>query len=181
LQISGVLATNANLSTYDTSGIDFQIDYGFETGAGLVDLRVTGTYLDAYDYLAFSGGELVKLSGYFGGDPFWGSPATFAELQTNFSATFTRDNWGANLTARYMGATDDIAAAPANMVNKAESVTYFDVQGYYEWNNMSFTAGIRNLADEDPPYVSAYDDMNTLQFSYDTQGRYYYARASVAF
>jgi iron complex outermembrane receptor protein len=181
LQISGVLQTNANIAVYETSGVDFQIDYGFETGAGLVDLRVTGTYLRDYDYLPFAGGELISLAGYFGGDPFYGGPATFAEWQTNFSATLTRDNWGANLTARYMGATDDIDAAPANLQNEAASVTYFDAQGYYEWNNVTFTAGIRNLADEDPPYVSAYDDMNTIQFSYDTQGRYYYARGTVAF
>ena len=46
---------------------------------------------------------------------------------------------------------------------------------------MTFTLGVRNLTDEEPPYVTAYDDMNTLQFSYDTQGRYIYGRASISF
>ena len=181
LQISGVLATNANLATYETSGIDFQVDYGFETGFGMIDLRLVGTYLDTYDYLPFAGGEIVSLAGYFGGDPFYGNPAAFAEWQTNFSATLTRDDWGANLTARYMGATDDVAASPSNLENTAASATYFDIQGYYDWERFGITAGIRNLADEDPPYVSAYDDMNTIQYSYDTQGRYYYVRGSVSF
>lgn len=179
LQISGVLQTQANLSTYETSGIDFQVDYGFNTGFGLVDLRVSGTYLDAYDYLPFAGGETVKLSGNFGGDPAFGNPAAFSEWQVNYSARLTRENWGANIIARFMSETDDIDAAPANLENTADSITYFDIQGYYTWENTTFTAGVRNLTDEEPPYVTAYDDMNTLQFSYDTQGRYYYARVSV--
>lgn len=179
LQISGVLQSEANLSTYETSGVDFQVDYGFNTGFGLVDLRVSGTYLEAYDYLPFAGGETVKLAGNFGGDPAFGNPAAFSEWQVNYSARLTRENWGANIIARYQSETDDIDAAPANLENTADAITYFDIQGYYTWENTTFTAGVRNLTDEEPPYVTAYDDMNTLQFSYDTQGRYYYARVSV--
>ena len=181
LQISGVLQSSANLATYQTSGIDFQVDYGFETGLGLIDLRVTGTYLSEYDYLPFSGGELIQLAGFFGGDPAFGNPAAFAEWQVNYGVTLTRDDWGANLTARYMSATDDIDAAPANLSNVADAITYLDLQGYYNWNDITFTVGMRNLTDEEPPYVTAYDDMNTLQFSYDTQGRYIYGRASISF
>ena len=55
------------------------------------------------------------------------------------------------------------------------------MQAYYEWERFGVTAGIRNVADEDPPYVSAYDDMNTIQYSYDTQGRYFYVRGAVRF
>ncbi len=181
LQISGVLQTNANLATYKTSGIDFQINYGMETGIGGLDFRVAGTYLDEYDYLPFSGGQLIQLAGLFGGDPAFGNPATFAEWQVNYGINLTRDDWGANLTARYMSETIDIDAAPANLSNVASAITYVDVQGYYHWNDMKFTLGVRNLADKKPPYVTAYDDMNTLQFSYDTQGRYIYGRASISF
>ncbi|RZV35486.1 MAG: TonB-dependent receptor [Chromatiales bacterium] len=181
LQISGVLQSSANLATYQTSGIDFQVDYGFETGIGLLDFRVTGTYLSEYDYLPFSGGELIQLAGFFGGDPAFGNPAAFAEWQVNYGVTLTRDDWGANLNARYMSETDDIDAAPANLSNVADAITYLDLQGYYNWKDMTFTVGVRNLTDEEPPYVTAYDDMNTLQFSYDTQGRYIYGRASISF
>ncbi len=181
LQISGIIQSQANLATYATSGIDFQVDYGLESGIGLIDFRVAGTYLTDYDYLPFTGGEMIKLAGYFGGDPAYGNPATFAEWQVNYGVTLTTDDWGANLTARYMSETDDIDAAPGNLSNVADAITYLDIQGYYNWNDVTFTLGIRNLTDEDPPYVTAYDDMNTLQFSYDTQGRYIYGRASVGF
>ncbi len=181
LQISGVLQSQANLATYETSGIDFQVDYGLETGIGLLDFRVTGTYLTDYDYLPFSGGETVRLAGKFGADPAFGNAAAFAEWQVNYGVTLTRDDFGANLTARYMSETDDIAGAPANLSNVADAITYLDIQGYYNWNDVTFTVGVRNLTDETPPYVTNYDDMNTIQFSYDTQGRYMYGRASVSF
>ena len=171
----------ANLATYETSGVDFQADYGFTTGIGLVDLRVTGTYLNDYDYLPFIGGEVVENAGNFGGDPAFGSPAAFAEWRVNYSVTLTQDDWGANLSARFMSSTDDLNASPTNLENEADDITYWDIQGYYVLGNTTLTAGVRNLTDEDPPYMTSYDDMNTLQFSYDTQGRYYYARAQVTF
>lgn len=181
LQLSGILQTTANLATYNTSGYDFSVRYGFETSLGMVNLQASGTYLDEYDYVPFAGGDTVELAGYFGGDPAYGNPATFADWQTNYSATLTRDNWGVNLTAKYMAATDDIGAAPGNLENTAADVTYLDAQGYFTWQDITFTVGVRNLTDEEPPYVTAYDDMNTIQFSYDTQGRYYYTRAKMTF
>jgi iron complex outermembrane receptor protein len=181
LQLSGILQTSANLATYETSGVDFMADYGIDSSFGFIDLNMTGTWLDKYDYLPFAGGDLVELSGNFGGDVAWGSPATFAEWQVNYRVSLTRDNWGTSLIARYQAATDDIAAAVGNLENEADSITYWDIQGYYKWKATTFTAGVRNLTDEDPPYVTAYDDMNTIQFSYDTEGRFYYARAQVTF
>lgn len=180
-QISGVLQTEANLATYETSGIDFQADYNFDIDLGNLAFRVSGTYLDKYDYLPFAGGDVVQLAGFFGGDPAFGNPATFAEWQVNTSVTLTSDVWGANVTAKYQGSTDDIDAAPANLDNSADAVWYFDVQGYYVLNEITLTLGVRNLTDRTPPYVTAYDDMNTLQFSYDTLGRYYYGRAEYKF
>jgi len=181
LQLSGILQTNANLATYQTSGVDFQVDYGFDTDFAQVGLRATGTYLTKYDYTPFSGGSVVELAGKFGGDPAFGNPATFAEWQTNYSVTLTGDTWGSTLTAKYQGETDDISASPANLVNTADSIWYFDLNGYYQIGDVTLSGGVRNLTDEDPPYVTGYDDMNTIQFSYDTQGRYYYARAALSF
>ena len=180
-QLSGILATTANLATYNTSGYDFQVNYGFETSMGMVSLKAGGTYLDEYDYIPYTGGDKVSLAGNFGGDPAFGSPAAFANLQMNYSATLTQDNWGANLSAKYMDSTEDVGAAPGNLENTAADVTYFDAQGYFIWQDITFTVGVRNLTDEEPSYVTAYDDMNTLQYSYDTQGRYYYTRAKMSF
>ncbi len=72
-------------------------------------------------------------------------------------------------------------ADPNNFNDIAKDMAYHDIQGYFVVNNMTFTAGIRNLTDEDPPYVTNYDDMNTINFSYETAGAYYYVRAGIEF
>ncbi|MCB1692425.1 MAG: TonB-dependent receptor [Pseudomonadales bacterium] len=181
-QLSGILQTNANLATYATSGVDFEVDYGFDLSFGHVRLNAVGTYLDKYDYLPFQGGTVVHLAGKFGGDPAFGNPATFAKWQTNYTASLTTDSWGATLTAKWMDSTEDIGALPANLENTAAAVWYFDINGYYQLTeNFKLSGGVRNLTDKEPPYVTAYDDMNTIQYSYDTQGRYFYTRAEMTF
>jgi iron complex outermembrane receptor protein len=174
--IAGIILTNANLSTFNTSGIDFGVDYDIEFGGGRVNLGVDGTWLDKHDYLPFEGADLVQAAGFIAEDQWVGNPASFAEWQARFKVGYTRDYWGVSWFPRYMSSVDDIFASPGNLVNSVGSVWYHDLQGWYNWKNMDFTIGVRNALDEEPPYLTNYDDMNTIQFSYDTAGRYYYFR-----
>src|SRR5690606_9672370 len=108
-------------------------------------------------------------------------PAAFPDLQANLIVSMARDNWGFSLINRYRGAVDDLNADTANLVNSIDSYLYHDLQGFYRWRETRFTVGVRNLTDKKPPYVTANHDMNTLPFSYDTAGRYFYARVGVNF
>jgi iron complex outermembrane receptor protein len=80
-----------------------------------------------------------------------------------------------------MDATMDISADAANAENEADAIWYHDVQATYDYEGWNFTLGVRNLLDEDPPYVTNNDDMNTIHYSYDTAGRYMYARVAYSF
>ncbi len=177
-QVTGVLLTNQNLSSFETSGWDFQVDYAFDTDWGNFQLRAVGTYVDEYKYTAVVGGEELSLAGTYQTDPFnKNAITTFPEWAVNYSATFSRDNWGAHVMARWTDSTDDgFDGSGCGNSCEADDVTYIDLQGWYEWDNMTFTIGARNITDEDPPYVTNYDDMNTLHYSYDTAGAYYYGR-----
>jgi iron complex outermembrane receptor protein len=179
--IAGVILTKQNLSIFETSGVDFDVRYGFETSFGDFDLQAWGTYLDAFDFQSDPGSPLFEMAGKFGTDPYMGASVVFSEWKVNYRIGFTRDNWGAAWTTRWFGETIDINADPANLENVADAVAYHDIQGYFIVNNMTFTAGIRNLTDEDPPYVTNYEDMNTIHFSYETAGTYYYVRAGIEF
>ncbi|MDP6674713.1 MAG: TonB-dependent receptor [Gammaproteobacteria bacterium] len=180
--ISGQNLQNANLGTFETSGLDFSVAYGLDSGIGLWNFSLSGTYLDTYDFQAFPGGPVLDMAGKFGIDPYQGdSSATFPELQWNLGVGLSQDNWGVNYKIRYMDETEDLNADAGNLVNTADDVYYHDIQGYYEWNGATITLGVINLTDEDPPYVTNYDDMNTIHFSYDTVGTRYYLRASKKF
>lgn len=177
-QVTGIALTNQNLSSFETAGLDFSIDYGFDSGIGNWLLRATGSYIDKYDYLPFEGGQEEQLAGKFGIDPYNKNAITaFPELAINVSATWTRDSWGGNVMVKWFDETEDgFDGSACGNVCVAKDKYYVDMQGWYEWNNMRFVVGARNLFDEKPPYVTNYDDMNTLHYSYDTAGQYWYAR-----
>jgi len=181
--IAGQKLTNENLGTFETSGLDFAVDYSLETGFGIWDFGLGGTYLDKYEFTPFPGAAPISMAGKFGIDPYQGdSSATFPEWKFNTRVGWTMDDWGVNWISRYIDETDDLNADAGNLVNTADSVWYQDLQGYYDFgDDFVLTIGAINLTDEDPPYVTNYDDMNTIHFSYDTQGRRYYARLSKKF
>lgn len=182
--MAGVLVTNANLSTFNTSGIDFDVNYAFDMAGGRVKLRLDGTYLREFNYQPFAGAELVELAGYYGEDQWENSTAAFAEWRTNMTLGYTTDNWSLNWTARFMSGTDDQTVDlenSTNASNHAGSVVYHDLQGSYFVDKYTFTLGVRNLFDKQPPYTTNNNDMNTISPSYDLAGTYLYARMVVKF
>lgn len=179
--VSGVLLTNANLADYETEGVDFALNYSLDLSNSQLNLGVMGTWLDKYDYTPFEGADVVQLAGFFGEDQFTGNSATFPEWKVNFNFQYYFGDWSFNWAPRWFDATIDINADASNAQNKAKAIWYHDVQATYDLGGWGFALGIRNLLDEDPPYVTNNDDMNTIHFSYDTAGRYFYGRVSYAF
>ncbi|WP_394693594.1 TonB-dependent receptor plug domain-containing protein [Hyphobacterium sp.] len=183
--ISGVLQTNANLSTYETSGVDIGIDYAgptfdiFESTAQFV-AGLDITYLESFAYQVLPGGPVSEYAGAFAQDPFTGTPAAFPEISALFRLGVVGDNWQFNYVGRYIDEVD--AANPTGgLSDTAERVMYHDVQAAYDFvdSGVGLTFGVRNLANETPPYVTGNDDMNTLQQTYDTAGRYFYGRITI--
>ena len=182
-QISGILLTYQNLSTFATSGVDFQVDYGFDIDVGRIDLSLVATYLDEYSYLPFEGGSEEQLAGYFGIDPYNKNAITaFPEWAINYYVHFRTGQWGTTLGIKWLDETQDGLEGPGCGLDcTADDVFYLDLYGYYEIGGLTIAGGIRNLTDKEPPYMTNYDDMNTLHYSYDTAGRYLYTRLSYRF
>lgn len=182
--ISGVLLTNANLATFEVEGVDFAIDLNgpaVDVAGRMVESSLSwdATYTSKYDYLPFEGAELVEAAGTIAEDQFQGNPAAFPEWRMSFLLGLRSGSFGANWDATYMSEVDDINASPSNLVNTAPEQWYHGISLNYDLENVSFQLGARNIFDEDPPYITNYDDMNTIQFSYDTAGRYYFGRVVV--
>ncbi|SHH27914.1 TonB-dependent receptor plug domain-containing protein [Ferrimonas marina] len=180
--VSGILLTNANLSTFETSGIDFDISYATELGGGDFSAVLNGTYLDKYNYVPFEGAEKVELAGKVGADQWETTLAAFAEWRTNLTLNYAMDNWAVSWQTRYQSESEDLFASEDNLDNYADSIFYHDVQGtYFVLENTALTLGVKNLFDEEAPYISNNQDMNTIPASYDTAGQYWYGRITVKF
>lgn len=179
--ISGVLLTNANLGEFNTSGVDFDMAQSFDITGGTLRVSINGTYLDEYSYTPLPGSDSVSLAGKFGEDQWETNLATYPRIRANTTVGYTADDWSVNWVTHYQSATDDLASKPGNLDNVADSVWYHDIQGSYFLDNYTFTVGARNVTDIDAPYSTNNQDSNTIPASYDTAGRFMYAKVAVKF
>ncbi|MHC4433729.1 MAG: TonB-dependent receptor, partial [Planctomycetota bacterium] len=165
-----------NLNSVETSGIDVNAQYFVDTGIGQLSFDWLLNWLNEWVQTTADGvedertDEVAGVIADFSGYPEW---------RSNFSTTLRRDNWSVGLTWRYLDEMDVFDAIGLDDVNtEVDSVNYIDLHGTYNIGGWSFTAGVENLTDEEPPYVP--DTSNNTSSIYDFLGRMYYLRASVA-
>jgi iron complex outermembrane receptor protein len=181
--VAGADLRLGNLASFEIKGWDLAVNYAvYGILGGSLDLTLVGTYLESYKYDAGPGYPALDLAGSFGTDPYLGrAPAAFPEWKANFTSTYSRNNWGVSYFLRWLDGVDDITGADCGLSCDVDAYFYHDINGYYDWGNTTFSFGVRNLFDKDPPYVTNYADMNTLSLNYDTSGRYFYTGISMRF
>ncbi|TYK66422.1 TonB-dependent receptor plug domain-containing protein [Colwellia echini] len=180
--LSGILVSDANLSTFETSGIDFDFLYNIDFANGSFTTSLNGTYVISYNYMITEGSETIEAAGMVAADQWEGSPAVFAKWRTNLGFSFATESYATNVTFRYQSSGDDINANETTLDSVADSVVYTDIQGtYYINDTYNVSVGARNLFDVKPPYLSNYDDANTINYSYDLAGQYLYVNATARF
>jgi outer membrane receptor protein involved in Fe transport len=183
---ANIVATNANLSTLQTQGLDLGADYRLKIeGAGQVDLSFLGTKLLKYATEEAEGFGEYDCAGYFGNTCGTPSPKWRHKLR----ATWTTP-WEFSLAAtwRMFGAVTDQnfsddpnlagnATARANLAaqQKLKAQNYIDIAGSYNLTkNVTARLAINNLFDKDPPIVVAgapFGNGNTYPVVYDALGR----------
>ncbi|MET0265172.1 MAG: TonB-dependent receptor [Duganella sp.] len=169
---------NANLGDLNTNGVDIGANYRLRTsGYGNFTFAMNSTWVRKYEYQNFIGDKLNNKLGEFNGD------GVIFRWQNTLNVNWSKDKFGAGLTARYKsGYMDQVNEEVEN--HRVASYTTFD--GYGSWQAMkglTLTFGVRNIFDRDPPlsYQSG-----TFQAGYDPRyadpmGRTMYARGTYSF
>jgi iron complex outermembrane receptor protein len=164
--LSNVTNSLTNVGSQDTSGVDFNLAYHFE--ALTLDWKITNdtTYLLNFEQ---EGNDYTnKIDGNFG---------AYAEVRNNFSIQAGQDSWSVNYFNRYIGEMDDLGTG-----EKVDAILYHNVAGtYYVTDMITFSAGVKNITDEEPSGVSNGSDGGTVPEVYDTIGRQYYGGVTVKF
>ncbi len=177
-----------NLGTLSTSGIDFTLNYAiphFNLGqvdpgnfkAGL-DTSYVATFND--DPTPGEAGDAVKKyagtwSTQFGNIARWRAAVTL---------NWNRGPWDAQWRTRYISPVTALQADAGTHANlPVASVTYSDLQLGYAIPTIHtrFDVGVDNLFDRLPPLIYQNGQVNTDVATYDTMGRYYWARATLKF
>jgi hypothetical protein len=150
-----------------TSGIDFNFDWRFSSGASDIGIALTGTYVDKYTLT--SEGQVFEGAGSYNFTNF-GYPN--ADLHANLRFDWLRGDHHARATIRHIGAlTNDL---PVNAGTEETDFQMLDL--LYEYTlpsgRATFTGAILNATDEEDP-INQGDLRTTTSFVYDLRGRMY--------
>ncbi|MFC6980665.1 TonB-dependent receptor domain-containing protein [Microbulbifer taiwanensis] len=180
--IAGQLLNAQNIATFETDGVDLGASYSMELGPGTVTFDGTATYLHEWKYQASEDEPVIDLAGHFGADPVTTRIAAFPHWKFYLTGGYEYDCWSAQTTVRMVGEVDDIDPGDTDLATHVDNTWYQDINfNYFRWEDVTLSGGIRNMWNQQPPYVTNYDDMNTLPLNYDTVGRFFYGRVTFKF
>ena len=169
-QIRGLLQ---NIASIETEGLDVILNYRTgETGAGRFGLFWSNTFLFNYTVTvpSSSGVTVIEREGTEQGSP----DQAFPKHKSTAILDWDLGDFGASLTGRYIKGVEEGDG------NKMESVFYTDMQ--LRWtldDRFGFALGVNNLFAVDPPSCFTCGLNNMDPTTYDTPGRFFYARVSV--
>ena len=178
--LSGVDLSTQNLGFFNASGIDFNFNYKMDIAAGNLDFNLEGTRALKLDHLEAEGLETTELAGYFGNDVANGGKGAFPEWKSTFRTRFSADNFTVTYNMHYQSAVEDYAPVETNLSNDVEAMVYHDISASYFLSNVTLSAGINNLTDKQPPYVSNGTNGYLIR-SHRLTGRQYHLTASLKF
>jgi len=188
-----VVSTNINLSTWETSGFDFNLNYGVGVGSyGSLSFNLVGTLLDKLEFEDIPGLGIYDCVGLWGptcGDP---NPEWRHMFRTTWSTPWNLD---LSLAWRHLdkvtldrAESNPLLSSAYRPINKELAAQdYIDIAATYTFfENYTVRFGINNIMDEDPPVTSeqgpSYNgNGNTFPNTYDALGRYVFMGITAKF
>jgi iron complex outermembrane receptor protein len=149
---------NNNLGTSRTKGVDFQVDYRFnETDFGSFGLMLNGTLLTSYETaITASAPQVDRLDMIF-------NPL---KLKTRANLSWDYEAWHSVLSVTHVGGYKNDAITPNQSVSSFSPVDLRVTYAFSDGGNANFLEGItigaevRNMFDEEPPYVNIAPGVN---------------------
>jgi iron complex outermembrane receptor protein len=192
--ISGFDNTLINIGGTDTSGYDLNVRWAMpSTGIGAFTISWQNTFLDEYvDTVQTAAGFVdVPREGTERGSP----SVAFPEWKSALSVDWVLGDFAASTAIRYTDAITErcpdtviglgLCSDEAGATNEMDATTYVDLQANWTPAAMgggwTFTVGINNLFDEDPPFCFSCE-LNSFDGSaYDIPGMFWYGRVVARF
>ncbi|MEQ8690839.1 MAG: TonB-dependent receptor, partial [Pseudomonadales bacterium] len=177
--IVDIQRTFQNVAIVERNGVDVQLNYEMSLGdAGVLRANLLVSSLLEANEQAFATESAVDYSGSIGRRIF----QTLPELQSTMTLGWRRDALGLNLRWRHIDGMDNRRTID-NPLDTASvgvpSMDYFDLTGVWEINDqLTFTVGVVNLTDEEPPIYTSPLDYNTDPNTYDVLGQRVFGRVN---
>jgi len=173
-----MILPNANSGFLETTGIDVNATYSFETSfiPGNINLTYAALFLDTWDFQASPASAVQSCDGQFGN--FCDDP--ISEYKHLATAGWSDGPYSAQLRWEYIGESE----ADDGRGLTLDAVSYFNLNGAWDINdNLRISGGIDNLLDQEPEILPSNisEQSNTFPSTYDVFGRTAYVSAKVRF
>ncbi len=179
-EIEDLLEVQNNIGGIRTSGLDLQVDYGFDIGAaGTIDLNFVATWMDEFSRQELAGDPWVDFAGSIGDDP----GDAYADFKAAVTTVWSYRDFATALRAHYLPSMilEDTVIS-GNTDPGVNSIVYLDLSTAWQaTDGITVRLGIENLTDEDPELYSPDVDSGTDPSTYDVIGRRYFLSATYRF
>ncbi|KJS06029.1 MAG: hypothetical protein VR73_10870 [Gammaproteobacteria bacterium BRH_c0] len=186
ISLQKVGTPTVNLARINASGIDTQFDWpvdladlGIRSLPGSLNLNLNLSWLDKYEIASLPGSPLLDFSGTIGNDALGG--LSHPDWKGIGTLTYLTDQFQLGVRARYIGSMENSQNVNTTLtLEGVSSITYYDLFARYDLGeDISFRAGINNVADKEPPEWTGLG--NTDRATYDVIGRSFYFGATMRF
>jgi len=193
-----VTATEQNIGTISTKGIDLAMHYSIDTGVGKFGAQFLGTRVLNFFTAPIAGGAAYDCAGYWGTTCGAPTPHWRHVLNTDWLTPWA--GLDVSLRWRFIGTSQtdhssqdpQLASTYFIPTSKIPSYNYLDLSLSMPIasSGVDLRVGVNNITDKAPPIIpsGSYSECpntscndNTWVGTYDTLGRYLYAHVSVKF
>lgn len=168
-----------NLSSIETSGIDYSVNYALDLpdAWGRLSWFLQATYLMKRDIVTFAGAPLEQYAGWIS------NAGSFTRWRAGFRTTWDWNDLTLSHNLRYVGAAGNynFKVPGSSATDGVPEIWYHDISVQYRMEPFTFTAGVNNLFERYPPYYRNSVDSNTDINTYDVLGRYIFVGLSAEF
>ncbi|MBX3560352.1 MAG: TonB-dependent receptor [Sphingomonas sp.] len=184
----------ANLGGFETSGVDFQIDYSlplnfsaFGAGNSRLNFSLLGNWMEKWSFVPVAGlPNVIECAGRFGtlcGGVIIGAQGVRPEWSWSSRLSWIDGPLTTSLRWRYTGRVRDDNDNVTYFTETIPAYHYFDLAFAFNVNdNLTLNLGINNLFDKQPPIIGANQEQaNTIPGTYDTLGRDFFISANLRF
>ena len=190
-QLFEVESTIANVAELKVSGVDLQVDYGFDLPGYLAligdDASLNINWYAGWQFereiTAIPGAPPLDCAGKFGNSCSGTGIPVVLDFKTTISAAYVSGAFLARLQARVLGPLD-IRAGQTEFINEVDAETYVDLSAAFDvTDRIEVYGGVNNLFDNTPPVMGFRlgGPPNTNTGVYDLIGRRYFIGARVVF
>ena len=173
--VAQILDAPLNVAEGRAEGVDSEIRVDFETDWGQIDAGFLWAHMLDRERTAFAGSPTEDLRGRYDG-------SAYAEDKINYSFSLSQDNWRVSYLGEWISDLEaDVSFLP--YIQDVDDQLYHDITASYQIESLGLTiaGGVRNVTDEEPPYIDFGFNASTDPSTYRLFGRGYYLRLNWKF